>query len=218
MSVLQRYITEMKPLNDEWSPICVSWRRKFLDDYPRDKIESLPIEQFLFAKKGFGNPESFCVRLWNNPICSLGNSFPSIFGIYIANGTELKLSSTFSKIYTDYDDAFQEIKKEIVTLLRAGETKNLEGIAINKLSSSFKCLILMTYFEKDYFPAPTRTALDAYCKAVNMSFDEKEDPIYRNVRLVELLRKIPEISDWSTRDLMAFCDWLWRKGLNITSP
>lgn len=170
---------------------------------------------FLYSKKGFGNQQSFCCRMWNNQLASLGNSRPSIFGIYYSGGITLAMSPTFKNMFSDFEPAFKHIKKEIVRLLDAGEKGNLRIIEDSKLNSTFMCLLLATYFKYSYAPAPTITALDAYCKAVGISFNPKNDPIYRNVELVSWMKEVPQMEGWTTYHLMLFCDWLWRNGLSI---
>jgi hypothetical protein len=58
-------------------------------------------------------------------------------------------------------------------------------------------------------------ALNPYCDAVGIPYNEKDDPIYRNAALVDWMKEVPEMKGWTTYELVLFVDWLWRNNLKV---
>lgn len=186
-------------------------RCKFVEDYPIDKIIDLSFEDFLIAKTGVGNDDSFCYRLrYNMPTASMGNAWPNVFEIYYSNGLNIKLSSSYEKKYgDDYEAAFTGLKKEIVKLLRAAEIQDIKTIEKCEINSLFKYKLVAVYFNDIYFPVCTKAALKEYVTRLGLPYDNNEDMIHGIMRIMKWRDSVPEVSGWSSSTLMYFCDWLW---------
>ena len=189
--------------------------KRFVTRFSRDSIKAMRMNDYLFKPDDYGNESSFCRQLMYSPLASMGNCFPSIFGLYLKGGVEFKLSKTYAQYGTDYENAFIEIKSEIVDLLNAGDDYDYEAIEHSRINSAFKNILLAVYHYDKFLPAPTHTALNAYCEALGFMFPAGTTMLYKNHKLVEWMKNVPECEQWDTFILMRFCDWLWRSGKKI---
>lgn len=212
------YMQEVYPRTEMEKKNCLAWTEHFLTLFPKDTISDISMEDFLFAKKGYGNQESFCNLIFNNnSLASLGQCQPNMFGFYLKAGTTKVLSRTFSNLFgDDFEKAFVCIKNEIVNLLEFAAKNDYASIEKIRINKSFKIMILTIYYPDRFVPAPTITALKPYCNCVGLPFNKNIDPIYNNLRLVEWKNSIPQIKEWSPWELMKFCDWLWRNKKTIS--
>ncbi len=215
MGIFEEYLQEVLPADMEADKIARNFYNSFKNEFPRDSIMKMTLDSFLFAPEGFGYDKTFCRQLMYSPLASMGNSFPSIFGLYLKGGTELKLSGTYKTYGMDSARAFHDIKYSIIRLLEAAEELDYENIERNELNSTFKNILMAVYFPTLYLPAPTTTALNAYCEALGYSFTNDAGMAYRNHTLVEWMQNTPECSGWDSFVLMRFCDWMWRSGKKI---
>lgn len=192
----------------------------FIKLYPIDNILDLSLDEYLIAKKGFGNNRSFCnrVRYDFEELASSGNVRFDIFGIFLNEGTNITLSPTFKNMYgNDYKIAFDYIKKLIVKLLKEFECGNYDYIRKCKLNSAFKYRLLIIYFPEMLVPVTTKDTLNAYCDVLNLKYNPKEEMIYRNIELSKTKDSIYEMNNWTNYNLMSFADRLWRKKKIIDS-
>ena len=212
MDIIERYNQEQLQIDLEENLGAERFISEFTKDYPREKIMDMDFRSYLYAPKGFGFERSFCYRLMYSHLASMGSCHPDIFGVYLKGGHTYMLSSTYKKIFgNDYECAFAQVKKDIVSLFEAADRLDFEAIDSNRLNSAFKGIMLATYFPDDFFPAPTLTALNAYCDAVGIATDRKLPTLYRNHLMVKWKNKTEELQPRSTFLLMRFCDWLWVK-------
>ncbi len=192
-------------------------RQRFVTDFPMESMQNLSLDDYLIAKIGYGNPNSFCFRMSNDLklLSSMGNVRNDVFGIYLKEGTQLTLSKTYQKIYgNDYDAAFDAIKADIIDLLEAVKHKDYKIVDLSRINSAFKFKLLMVYFPDIFIPVGTKDTLNAYCKCVGLDFDSKATMIQKNLALVELKERIRP--KWSNFVMMRFCDWLWRNNYIFT--
>jgi hypothetical protein len=209
MEIIDEYFEDKLPEINEKDKIAQQFYKDFTEEFPRKDIMTISMEQFLYAPKGFGYEKSFCCQLRYSPLASMGNVYPSTFGIYLKGGTQLKLSPTYDGFKTNYENAFDEIKRDIVNLLDAANRLDFDEIERSKLNNAFKGILVAVYFPDKFMPAPTSTALDAYCEAIGYSFPTDVSMLYRNHALVEWKNNIPDFEEWDSYMLMEFCDWLW---------
>ncbi len=192
----------------------------FVEKYPLEKILELSLDDYMISKAGFGNPNSFCrtLRYEMDIIGHMGNVWFDVFGVYLNNGVEIKLSKTFSNQFgDDVEGAFLHIKQQIAGLIKAGKAENLKAIEQCELNNAFKYKLLTVYCFDHYIPVSTRNTLDEYCSRVGIRFDPREEPIYRNVALRDFMREHPKMKNWNNSVMMGFCDWLWRSDKDINS-
>jgi len=188
-------------------------RESFVRDFPIEELFSMEIDQYLIAKEGYGNENSFCrrIRYELEPIAHMGNVRFDIFGIYLNEGTNLTLSKTYSLMYgMDFNKAFYHIKEDIIKLLDAVENNDYKFIEESNLNSSFKYKLIMIYFPEKFIPVCTKGTLDKYCKSVGLDLDSKVEMVFKNLALLEWKNSMSQIETWSNTIFMSFCDWLWR--------
>lgn len=186
----------------------------FVKLYPINKIKKLSLKDYLISKKGYGNDRSFCNRIrydFEN-IASFGNVRFDIFGVYINGGTDITLSPTFKKMYgNDYKIAFQYIKELIYKLLLEVGNDNYLYVSKCKLNSAFKFRLIMIYYPEKILPVIASETLNAYCDCLGVKYNKKEDMIFRNLNLKNIMENIPEMTEWTNYNLMCFADRMWRK-------
>ena len=178
----------------------------------------MSLDDYLIAPRGYGNPNSFCHQLrYELQInSSMGNAWPSIFGIYLKGGKLITLDVKYKKMFGDnYFEAFEYIKTEISKLLEAGKNLDYKTIAECELNNLFKYKLLAVYCLDLYLPAPTTTALNAYCDCLGISFNPKDEMVIRNRETVKWKESVSELAMWDNFTFMLFCDWLWKNKRNI---
>jgi len=207
---LNSYKEDMKE-NDK----ALDFYSDFVRRFPKESIQQMTMEDYLFSPKGFGYDNTFCRRLMYSPIASMGNNFPAIFGIYLKEGKVRTLSASFKPFGNDFDGAFDRVKNDIVGVLDAAERGDYVSIEKSKLNSAFKQILIATYFPEMYMPAPTSKTLNAYCHALGFDFSKKISLAEKNHHLVEWMKSAPICEGWNSFLLMRFCDWLWRSNQSI---
>ena len=218
MGTFDLYLHDILPNDREADKVAKEFYKSFMEQFPKDKITQMPLDKYLFAPYGYGHDNSFCRQLMYSPLASLGNSFPSIFGIYLKGGKELKLSKTYAELCGgDATKAFEMIKHDIVNLLESSRKMDFDAIEKCNLNSTFKNILIATYCPDLFLPAPTTTAMNAYSEALCYSFADDLPMAYKNYKLVEWMKSVPECQTWDSFILMRFCDWLWRSGKKVNA-
>ena len=137
-------------------------RKQFVMDYNIKNLEKLTKETYCTGI----NKTTFCYRI-EHELKDLGDmrgAFASKFGLYygrLGNDTEKKYRIV-PKFGTNPDSAMNEIKKQIINLLKAAENDNKQDIRNNKLSQIFKSKILGTYFPNKYLNIYSEEHLDFF--------------------------------------------------------
>ena len=211
MSYYDEYVKNEMAKALKRQPQMCKFRDDFVNDYPADKINELPISAYLYSGK---STSTFCERIFKNPLASLGNCRTNMFGVYILNGSPM-LSPTFKK-YPTIEKAYSDVKTLIVNLLDDAKADNFKALDENKLHRAFKLMLLTIYYPEKFMPAPTSTAINAYCKSVGLDLNDKLSPIVKNAKLVRWKNSVRAISNWDTWHLMYFCDILWRKKIFLS--
>ena len=192
--------------------------KSFINSFPRDGIADISLDDYLIAKEGFGNPESFCrrIRFEMDVMGHMGDVRFNVFGVYIRGGDELTMSDTLKNMFgNDINRAFEFQKKEIVRLLDSFEKKNYAEIKNIKLNSIFKYRLLMIYYPNEVIPVCAKETLNGYCNSVGISYDTDDEPVYRNMDLVEYKKSIEELAGLTNFEAMRFYDWLWRRNIRV---
>ncbi len=216
MDYLNTYIDSLLSDDLRKDQVAQQFITTFTEEFPHNQIQSIPLSRFIIAPRGTGYDDTFCQRTMHSPLTSMGRCRPDIFGIYLKGGNSLTLSKTFQNRFgNDYDAAFAEIKTQMANLLNSARSDDFDAINDNLLNSAFKNILLSIYYPIKYLPAPTLTALNAYCDALNIATDRKISMPVRNRALVEWKQSMSVCQDWSNFVLMRFCDWLWRSGTSI---
>jgi hypothetical protein len=191
-------------------------RKQFLRKFPQDKLSDLQIAQFV---EGMGNKDSFCNWI-ENRLIELGNIKGATafkFGIYYGR-TKSDPAVTYrfaAKFGASADAAFNRIKQELVDLLSAGQTKNIDAIHNNRLSPMFKGKILSIYYPDDYLNIFSRDHLEFYLLKLSVPFAKDENDIVLRQKLIDFKNHDPLMRQWSN---LEFSNFLWTSFREPTKP
>ena len=220
MNLFEKYDREQWQDFEEKLEPTLRLREAFLKRYPVSEINSLTLDEYLFAKKGYGNERSYCRQIhydfeW---ISSMGNVWPDVFGIYLRGGNEIRLSKTYMQMFgDDYQSAFSYIKQEITDLIINIGNDQFDALEKCSLNRAFKYKLAVIYYLEKMIPVTTVSTLNQYCDRVGITYNPNEEPIWRNLALKRWFENNPATAKWATRHMMSFADWLWRNDLKITA-
>ena len=193
-------------------------REMFLGLFPVERIPSLSLYDYVFAKSGYGNRNSFCCLMKSGleDIAHTGDAMPDIYGIYYKGGTELKLSRTYQKLWgNDFDNAFKTIKSEIYQLLVSIGNDDYSIIGSIHLESRFLHKILAVYFPGKFLPICTLSMRDEVCEAMEIGIGQGRDMIFDNIRLRELKESREATRCWDNEVFLGFCRFVGEKKDNV---
>lgn len=144
-------------------------RNIFINKFSVDKIVTLPLDDYVVGKQ---NENSFCNFL-ENRLKDLGDIHGSTaikFGIYFGRqGKDNIKKYRFAQKYgNNLEDCFANIKLEIITLIKNGTNKDLQGIKKCKLAPIFRGKILATYFPEEYMNIFSEEHLDYFLTKLNI--------------------------------------------------
>lgn len=176
-------------------------REKFLRIFPIEKIKHMTLNEYVSGK-----PQSFCYWL-DTALKDLGNisnsSFASKkFGVYYNNSQKKYIS--LSKYGKNPEEAFENIKGEIMLLLEAGRKENISAIKTNKLSPMFKGKILSTYFPEKYLNVFSDVHLDHFMKYLKVYTSEKINSVEKRDRLLKVKNAHHIMKNWSIEEFSIF--------------
>lgn len=195
-------------------------RKQFVSDFPISNIMNISLNDFIFSPKDKGNNKSFCRRISYdlNELASVGNMYPNVFGIYNKGGSEIQLADNFkNKFGSDYNKAFEYIKKEIIKLLDEIKKENYQYIDRCELNGFFKYRLLIVYFGDKYVPVTADKTINGYCKSLGLKHYEADSIINKNLALLKIKKSFPKLDEMSCFEFMLFCDDLWRNNIIINS-
>ena len=93
-----------------------------------------------------GNENTFCYRIQRELSClsSMGNAFPSVFGVYVNLDHRVRLSRNLESMFgTDFDGALKYQKEQIVSLIKAGKEQDFRFIENSDINQQFKFLVFL---------------------------------------------------------------------------
>lgn len=199
----------------EWAGEIKRLREGFINTYTTDVILKLLQWDYYFP----GNKKSFCYRLKEElmPLASMGDSRPSVFGVYVSSDGTRKMNPTLQKRFgNDYDSALEYQKKQVVALIKAGKEQDYETIQNSPVYQPLKFKILSVYYPDLYFPVCTQSAIEGYCNAMGIHYDSSHTMLDYILMLNKCSREqFP--SDWTMFKAMNFMDWLWKQDRAFSS-
>jgi Domain of unknown function (DUF3883) len=190
-------------------------RKQFLRQFPQDKLSDLQIDQYVEGK----SKDSFCNWLENRlvELGSMGGSNAFKFGIYYGRTKKDPVVTYRSakKFGANKEAVFNRVKQELVALLSAGRTKDIDAIHKNKLSPMFKGKILSVYYPDDYLNIFAREHLEFYLLKLSLSFASNEIDIVLRQELIDFKYHDPLMRQWSN---LEFSNFLWTSFREPTKP
>ena len=178
-------------------------RKKFVDDFPIDKIEEMTLTQFT---AGNHNRTSFCNRL-ENELKGLGDMHGSRvdkFGVYYSN---LRGCYECAKKWNKgkkVPEGFIEVKQEIKKLLKDGEVMDYCAIWNNRISPLFKGKILSIYFPDKYLSVFSKNHVKSFLSALNMEYDSNLSIEQNKLKLLSIKNYDERLMKFDNQLLMKF--------------
>ena len=196
---------QVEEIAKERKPLYAA-RNRFVRDFPRERIENLSIDEFI---EGKGDTNTFCYGI-ERTLDGLGRirgSFATKFGVYYSKDDGQYM---FAKKFGEtYRKAFNAIKIELLALIEAGATGNLDALVKNKISPMFKGKILATYFPERYLNVFDNEHLTHYLRVFDLDTETlvRQDPILKREALVRFKNEDPDMKSW---DLDIFGKFLYQ--------
>lgn len=139
-----------RDFDNAYEDAAVSARGEFLQAYPLSSLKDLTLDGYVIGK----GTASFCARVeaktkaWANIQGATANKFGVYYG-RTKSDPERKYRFT-QKFGATEKDAFEAVKKALLSLIEAGKAKQFPEIDGNPLSQMFKAKILSLYYPDVY--------------------------------------------------------------------
>jgi 5-methylcytosine-specific restriction protein A len=191
MDATERILTEKYVNSDDFAKNkkkaeeCFKKENNFRYKFPLEKVKTLTIDEY-----AEGNPDrhnqSFCwwVECYTKESFGIRGGTADRFGVYYGKNKTLIYSKKFG---SGPDDAFLNIKKNLVELIEAGKTWNLEAIRNNLLSPLIKAKLLYLYYPEKMFPIFSNSQLSYICNTCGLG--DKKDPFENNKAIIDYFKK-----------------------------
>ena len=176
-------------------------REAFVAYFTPEHIEGMPIEEYTI---GYGNngKHNFCYDLEHTlrGLGSIRGGSSKKFGVWYSAKEN---SYSYAKKYGSAQIAYEQIRKNILDLLVAGDADDIKAIMQIPLALVFKGKILSTYYPEKYLNIFTAEHLDYFLKSLDIN-----DPAYsveeKRVLLAKFKDSLPEMKDWSLQCFSRF--------------
>ena len=187
-----------KSIDNNFKTIQKEWNR-FLRVFPIEKIMGMSLDEYVVGKD---SKDSFCYWI-ENRLNALGNIHGATafkFGIYFGR---TKSDSTYKYRFTrkfgdNENEAFHNVKKEIISLLDSALNNNIENIKNNKLSPMFKGKLLFVYFQQDFLSIYSYDHLKYFLNYFNIKYHSNSDEIDMRRLLLNFKNEDEIMKGWST--------------------
>lgn len=179
-------------------------RKEFVADFPRDLLMNMSLEQYAIGR---GDKQSFCYRLEYEQDgmgrIRSARAGSQKYGVWYDKNSEGYL---FTKKYgTSVEEAFYRIKKEIVSLIFAGENGDDMLIDKSPIADMVKFKILAMYYPHKYLTIYTH--LPYFCSKVGVSSYVNDTPLIKQRKLIQWKDSCEETRGMN---LLEFVDYLYK--------
>jgi hypothetical protein len=178
-------------------------RKKFVTDYPIEKILILTLDEFVIGKK---DPTTFCNRI-ENELNSWGNIHGSNarkFGLYFGtfgDDKERKYRIGKKTFGTDYNKALAEILLSIIELIKNKDDFKL--LKSNPISPMFKGKILSIYYPDDFLNIFSATHLNYFINVLGLDNVSKSE-IDKQALLIKYKNTDSVMKSWTIYEFGKF--------------
>lgn len=178
-------------------------KKSFVNLYNQTNISTLSIDKYVIGK---GSNTTFCYKL-EYALTSLGEirgATADKYWVYYDANT--KTYKTLKRFSSNYSLAFDEVKKEILSIISNAKANNLAQIEKSNLCATVRRKIAYIYNPDLLMPIYTESDLKHFLNCLGISVSK--DFIKQQSELLEWKKKcrIQEIVDWS---LLKFSKFLY---------
>ncbi|UFK97709.1 DUF3883 domain-containing protein [Kaistella faecalis] len=177
-------------------------RDSFAKYYTQERIEKMPLDDYVLGKKHPDDKFNFCYTL-ERQLDGLGRIVGSTaqkLGIYYGvTKSDKTYKYRYTKKFGETEvEAFSNIKQAIIELINFGKEENLPGIVKNKISPMFKGKILCTYFPNRYLDVFADEHLTYFLVQLNLDTPEllQSNPVYKREALIAFKNEDPVMKEW----------------------
>ena len=207
VKLMQEFNVHLYKLKDN-EKVLEKKRIAFVTDYNAINIKCLTKESYCTGLE----KTTFCYRI-ENELRELGDMHgtnASKFGLYYGKWgeDETKRYRAVSRFDKDPDIAMEEIKNEIVKLLKAANKEDEEEILKCKLSQIFKLKILGTYYPDKYMNIYSEEHLNYFLKTLEITYDVRINILKKQQLLIRWMNRQLEAESWT---LITFEKFLYEK-------
>lgn len=204
--LINAYIKEAEKLRKE-ELILEKVRIKFITDYSLENIKTMKLEDYAIGYKGDGSRDynTFCYRIERelHDLGSILGSFASSkFGLYY--NSEIHDYKFLNKFGDTVETAFNNIKKEIIDLIKAGKEEDFEAINKSKIAPMLRYKILSTYYPDKYFNISSEEHINEFLKMFNIKYSSHDTMLDKLYLLTKFKNSNPITASWSNYVYMMF--------------
>lgn len=127
-------------------------RIQFIKLFPISSLPTLPMKKYVIGEIGEKNSFCYWIERGLDDIGSMRGANAFKFGIYYGRTkTDPEKKYRFQNRFgQNKEEAYQDVRNELVRLLESGQENNIPAIKSNRLSSMFKEKILSVYYPDTY--------------------------------------------------------------------
>jgi hypothetical protein len=182
-------------------------RREFEHKFPPNRIRNLSLDEYV---EGKGNKDSFCywVEWKTSELGRIQGSNASKFGVFFDKKVQrYKVTAKFKS----ENAAIIFLREQIVRLLEAGRTNNLEVIRQIEISPMFKGKILFLYYPNKYLNIFSEDHIDHFLREIGLAMPNDDLDVLAKRELLRAFKSGDKImSNWTTQEFMRFLYDAWR--------
>ncbi len=180
-------------------------RQKFVTDFPRINILDLTLDQYVVGKR---TRETYCNRVENelNAWGNIHGSPAKKFGIYygIAGKDKTRTYRVGKRSFGgNIEEAFYNVKREIVELLNAGDNEDFVKMKSNRISPMFKGKLLSLYFPEKFLNIFASSHLDHFLKNLEIENNTRSE-LDKQQLLLGFKDADPAMAGWSIFEFSKF--------------
>lgn len=182
-------------------------RLEFTKKFNPEFVKTAPIKKYVV---GHGDKDTFCYWL-ETKLMDLGKikggaPADKKFGIYYGKTkSDLTMKYRFtSRFGTNENEAFQNVKSAILSLLSSARNNNLGDIKNNPISPVFKGKILSIYFPNKFLNIFAKEHLDYFLDKIGISYPDSLDEIDKRDLLMKFKIRDSVMKNWSIYEFSRF--------------
>jgi hypothetical protein len=174
-------------------------RRQFVAKFPPSRIPLLSLDDYV---EGKGSRDSFCywVEWKTSELGRIQGSNASKFGVFFDK--ESKQYQTTAK-FANENEAIAFLREQIVQLLEAGKTNDLEAIRAAEISPMFKGKILFLYYPDKFLNVFSEDHVDHFLREAGFVVPD-DDVLAKRALLLDFKNDDEVMSKWTTYDIKSF--------------
>lgn len=175
-------------------------RQAFVDCYNIKKIKELNLKNYCYKD---GKKSTFCNRL-RDELHELGSMNPrfdnkAYFAVWYEKGNK-----KHKVIYANNNDALNDIKNKIITILNAAEAHDYNTITKEKIAPLYKYKLLNTYYPNEFINAYSEKDVELFLSKLNITYSKFDSFIDKQRKLSEWRKNNKETKRWSNYVLVVF--------------